>query len=252
MLIALFFLIPIREIEVTGEVEMFNEGDIIEASESAEGKSLFLRSSGAIERTIRKNLPLTETVKVKKSLFGKITIDIQFSEVDFYCKIGDKYYAIDENLKVLDSDASYSKYKAFGAVKVFIPEVREPVLNEQLVFYDTVEETDTEGETLYVVKDVKVYAYVSEFLTTIKENGYVKGADAALLTEKFDVRLIYANKFSVRFGDVRDLDLKFRVFYEIMEENSMQYAEKVTVDLTDPSKATARADMSLDFSEYLD
>jgi hypothetical protein len=110
LLIALFFLIPIREIEVRGEVEMFNEGDIIEASESAEGKSLFLRSSGAIERTIRKNLPLTESVKVKKSLFGKVTIDIQFSDVDFYCKIGDKYYIKGQNF------TEYSKISLDGEV----------------------------------------------------------------------------------------------------------------------------------------
>lgn len=252
LLAALFLLIPIREIEVTGEVELFNEGEIIEASECVQGKSLHWRSSGRIERNIRNNLPLTEEVKVTKSLFGKIKIDIQFSDVEFYCRIDEKYYAIDENLRVLDIDESYGKYKAFGAVRVHIPEVREPVLGQSLVFYDTVEETDTEGETLYEVKDVKQYAYVSEFLSTLKENGYLEGADGAILTEKFDVRLIYANKFSVRFGDVRDLDLKFRIFYEIMAENSIGYAERVTVDLSDPSKATARADNSLDFSEYID
>lgn len=252
LLIVLFLLIPIREIEVTGEVEMFNEGEIIEASECVQGKSLHLRSSARIERNIRKNLPLTESVRVTKGLFGKVKIDIQFADVDFYCRIGEKYYAIDENLRVLDIDESYGKYKAFGAARVHLPEVREPVLGEKLVFYDTVEETDTEGETVYEVKDEKHYAYVSEFLTCLKENGYLEGADGAILTEKFDVRLIYANKFSVRFGDVRDLDLKFRIFYEIMAENSIGYAEKVTVDLTDPSEATARADNSLDFSKYID
>ena len=252
LLIALFLLIPIREIEVTGEVELFNEGEIIEASESVQGRSLHMRSSSKIEKTIRKNLPLTESVKVTKGIFGKIKIDIQFSDVYFYCNIGDKYYAIDENLRVLDIDDSYSKYKAFGAVKVHLPEVREPILGESLVFYDTVEETDTEGELLYEVKKPSYYSYVSEFLTEIKENGYQDGANAALLAEKFNVRLIYAEKFSVRFGDIRDLDLKFRIFYEIMAENSTQYADKVTVDLTDPSEATARADTSLDFSEYID
>ena len=72
----MFLLIPIREIEVTGEVELFNEGEIIEASECVQGKSLHWRSSGRIERNIRNNLPLTEEVKVTKSLFGKIKIDI--------------------------------------------------------------------------------------------------------------------------------------------------------------------------------
>lgn len=252
VLFALLLLLPIRQIEVSGEVTMFNEGEIISAASLEEGDSLFLRSSGSIKRSIKANLPLTETVKVRKGLFGKVKIEVEFNDVEFYCRIGDLYYAIDENLRVLDCDESRSKYSAYGAVLVSLPEVRDPVLGEKLVFYDTVEETDTEGETLYEVRKERFYDFASEFLTALKGSGFLPDSNAVLLNEKFDVTLIYAKKFKVQFGNTSDLEVKFRILFGILDEGSMQYADAVSVDLTNPSRASARADVTLDLSEYYD
>lgn len=252
ILVITMLLLPIRQIEVSGEVTMFNEGEIIRAAGIEEGDSLYLRTSGKIEKTIRKNLPLTEKVRVTKTLFGKVRINVEFSDVDYYCKIGELYYAIDEELRILDSDESKTKYSAYGAVYVKLPETRDPVLGEKLVFYDTVEETDTEGETLYEVREVRYYDFASEFLTALKNSGFLPDSSAVILDERFNITLIYANKFQIKFGDVSDLDVKFLVLFGILDEGSMQYADKVSVDLTTPSKATARADNNLDFSEFTD
>ena len=252
LLIVCFLLFPIREIEVTGDVTMFNEGEIIEAAELSEGDSLFARSKGRIERELRRNLPLANHVKITKSLSGKVKIEIEFDKVRYYTKIGEYYYAIDESLRVLDLDESRSKYSAYGAVLVKLPETREPVKGERLVFYDTVEETDTEGETVYEVREPKFYDYATTFLSELSDSGFLEQADGVVLEEKFDITLIYAEKYRIKFGDVGDLDAKFRVLFGILDEGSMQYADLVSVDLTTPSKATARADATLDISEFLD
>lgn len=247
---SLFFRIKI--IDVTGDVTMFNEGDIIRAASISEGDLLYFKSSGKIERNIKKNMPLCKRVDVKKSISGKISIDISFDEVYFYSKIGDRYYALDENLRVLDSDESRAKYTSNGAVSIRLPEVREPVLGQKLVFFDTVEETDTEGETLYEVKKESFYDFTVEFLSILKDSGYLSESDAVILNEKFDLELIYADKFLVKFGDSRDLEEKFRLLFEILSEGSINYASRGVIDLTNPAKAFARADESLDFSKYID
>ncbi len=250
LLLIIFF--PIFSIEVTGDVTMFNESEVIAAAEINEGDGLFWQSSWKIKKNIEKNMPIAQNIKVRKSLFGKVTINIELLSVDYYGKYGDIYYAFDEDMKVLDKNVSRTKYSSYGAVYVIIPAIREPNIGEKIVFYDTVEETDTEGETLYEVKDEKVYAYAENFLKELKRSGYHSAADGVILDEKFDVTLIYSQKFSIRFGTATDLDVKFRVLYEILAEGSMQYAEKASVDLSDPSKATARADLTLDFSEFID
>ncbi len=251
LVFALLF-IRINSINVTGDVTMFNESEVISAAEIDIGDGLFWKTSGKIKRNIQKNMPLAQNVKVTKSIFGKVTISLELLSVDYYTKIDDKFYALDSSLKVLDSNGSGSKYSAYGAVLVKLPEVREPVLGEELVFYDTVEETDTEKETLYEVRDEAFYAYTVKFLKELKDSGYHTDANGVILTEKFDITLIYAKKFQISFGNVIDLDIKFRVLYEILAEGSTQYSDKVSIDLSDPSSATARTDLTLDFSEYID
>lgn len=252
LLIVAVIFIKINSIEVTGDVTMFNESEVISAAGIDIGDGLFWKTSGQIRRDIQKNLPIAQKVTVTKSLFGKVTIDIRLLTVYYYTKIGDKYFALDEDLKVLDSNVSGSKYSSYGAVLVKLPEVREPELGKELVFYDTVEETDTEGETVYQVRDESFYDYTVKFLKELKESGYHTDANGVILTEKFDITLIYAEKFQIKFGNSSDLDVKFRVLYEILAEGSTQYSDKVSIDLSDPSRATARTDLTLDFSKYID
>ena len=252
LIIAAALLLRIDSIEVAGDVDMFNESEVIRAAEIDVGDRLFAKTSWTIKKNIQRNMPLAEKVTVYKSPFGKVTIKIELSGVDYYTGIGEKYYALDENLTVLDSNISGSKYSAYGAVLIKLPETREPMLGERLVFFDTVEETDTEGETLYEIREETFYAYVTKFLSALKESGYHTDANGVILTEKFDVTLIYAEKFKVRFGNVNDLDVKFRVLYEILAEGSMQYSDRATIDLSDPTRPTARTDLTLDFSEYID
>lgn len=251
-LFALSLLFKINVIDVSGDVTMFNEGEIIRAAGIAEGDLLYGKSSGRIERNIKRAIPLTKTVEVKKSLSGKVSIEISFEKVDYYCKIGNRYYAVDKELRVMDSDESRSKYSAFGAVCIRLPEVREPVIGQKLVFFDTVEETDTEGETLYEVRDEDFYKFTVEFLTILKQSGYLTESNAVILEQKFDIEMVYANKFLIKFGDSKDLEEKFRLLFEILSEGSMNYAGKGVIDLSNPTKAFARADESLDFAGYID
>ena len=148
-------------------------------------------------------------------------------------------------------DSSRSKFLAFGAVYVHLPEIRDPVIGENIVFYDTVEETDTAGELLYEVQDVKHYAYVSDYLKALLKSGFHEDADCVDLRRKFDIVLIYAEKYETKFGYVDDLEAKFNVFFKILEEGSSQTFEKSTVDVTNPSKATMRPNNLLDIEEYL-
>ena len=252
LLVALMFLLPVRSVEVTGDVTMFNEGEIIAAAEIDEGDSFLLRTSGSIKRRIKKNLPLAETIKVRKTFSGKIKIEIEFDKVDYYTEYSGKFYAIDSDLRVLDVTDTRSKYSAYGAALVLIPDVREPILGEKLVFYDTIEETDTEGETLYEVKEEKDYAYVSKFLSALKESGFLEQTDGVILDEKFNVRLVYDMKYMVGFGSANELEPKFRVLFGMLNDEAMKSMEKVDIDLSKPAAASARPDNSLDFSQFED
>ena len=253
VVIAAVLFLKISNIEVvTGDVTIFNESEVINAAGIDIGDGLYHRSSWAIKKSIQENMPLAQKVSVTKSPFGKVTIKVELLSVDYFTKIGDKYYALDKDLRVLDSNISGSKYSAYGGVLVKLPETREPTLGEPLVFFDTVKETDTEGETVYEVRDESFYSYVKKFLSELKDSGYHEDSNGVILEEKFDISVIYAGKFKVKFGSVADLDVKFRVLYEILAEGSMQYSDMASIDLSDPTRPTARTDLTLDFSEFVD
>ena len=252
LVLAAVLFIKVDSIEVTGDVTMFNESEVIAASGIDIGDGLFSLPTWEISKNIKKNMPLAESVTVTKTPFGKVTIDIKLRKLDYFTKIGDKYYAIDESLTVLDSNASGSKYSAYGAVLVKLPAVREPILGQPLVFYDTVEEENEEGETLYELRDESFYRYVSKFLTALSESKYHAAANGVILTEKFDVTLIYDGKYQIRFGSVSDLDVKLRILDEILEGGSLEHYDLVSVDISDTARPTARPDLTLDFSEYID
>lgn len=251
VLMVAFFLIKIDSIEITGDVTVFNETEVINAADIGIGDRMFSVSSAKIKRNIKANMPIADNIKVRKSLFGKLTINVEMMDVDYYTKIGDTYFALDQELKVLGKAKSAGKFSSFGAVLVKLPETRTPEIGKKLVFYDTVVETDTEKETVYEVREESFYKYTTDFLTALKSSGYHADANGVILTEKFEVTLIYAEKFSIDFGTTNDLDLKFRVLYEILAEGSMQYTDKASIDLSDPSRPTARPDPSLDFSEFV-
>ena len=251
VLIAAFFLIKIDSIEITGDVTVFNETEVINAADIGIGDRMFSVSAAKIKRNIKAYMPIADNIKVRKSLFGKLTINVEMMAVDYYTKIGDTYFALDQELKVLGKAKSAGKFSSFGAVLVKLPETRTPEIGKKLVFYDTVVETDTEKETIYEVREESFYKYTTDFLTALKSSGYHADANGVILTEKFEVTLIYAEKFSIDFGTTNDLDLKFRVLYEILAEGSMQYTDKASIDLSDPSRPTARPDPSLDLSEFV-
>ncbi len=252
LLIILFFALRIKSVEVTGDVTLFNESEIIKAAEIDIGDGLFWKSSWSIKRNIKQNMPLAQNIKVKKSLLGKVTVSIELLSVDYYTKIGDEFYALDQELRVLDKSPSAARYTLYGAVLVKLPEVREPVISKKLVFYDTVEETNEEKETLYEIREESFYSYAARFLTALKSSGFHPESNGVVLTEKLDITLIYAEKFSVSFGDASDLDVKFRVLYALLDEGSTQYSDKAAVDISDPSRPTSRTDLTLDLSEYVE
>ena len=69
---------------------------------------------------------------------------------------------------------------------------------------------------------------------------------------KFAVTMIYDMKYKIDFGTVADLDTKFNILFEILNDDAMKSMEKVTIDLSKPSESTARPDNSLDFSCFKD
>ncbi len=247
----LLSFIEVKSIEISGAEGVYNESLICESAELYHGMSLFDSSSWGIKNKLKEELPLIEDVKVKKKLSGKMIIEIKLYEFEYFISHGSACYGLDKELKVTDMRMTREEYVNFGARYLSLPEIRFPIFKEKLVFGELFEETDAEGEVIREAKDEKDFEYIYIFLDFLYESGYFEDTNAVMLDRKFDVSIIWGGKYKIIFGDVTDLETKISVLEEIMRHDSLEYAEKAIIDVSSPSKAYARPDPSLDFSEYI-
>lgn len=250
----------IKNIYVEGDLVAYNETRIIEASGIDIGDSIFGKSGFFIKRSIRKNIPMTEKVKIRKNIFtGKVSIEIEFADFDYFIKHGSSYYAVDENLVVMDKRASKSEYFTLGARYIDIPDVCTPEIGKPLIFEDTVPADKNDKD----VVDVEEYDYIYNFLKAAKASKSYGKMNVLLLEEKFNISAVYSQKYRVYFGNFSDVELKIKMLDGVYDDGSFDYVEKGIIDLSDPSKVSARVaedkeeivdgevqKSPVDFSEY--
>ncbi len=242
----------IDSIEIEGDVTLFNESEIVEASELSVGGALYSKPGFVIKRAIRKNLPMAEKVSVRKNIFSRrVTIKVEFSDYKFVVQYGDKFYGVDSDLTVTDIRDSRLEFVALGARVLTLPEIEEPVLGERLVFSSTVDVRDENGRLIQKGDDISKYQYVTDLLRFLSESGYIERTDAVFLDEKFNVRLVMGGRCLVYIGRCESLKTKFEVVDAIIDEGSTDYGKCVVINVQNPALASARVDNELDFSEYV-
>ncbi len=242
----------IDSIEIKGDVTLFNESEIVEASELSVGGALYSKPGFAIKRSIRKNLPMAEKVSVRKNIFTRrVTIKVEFSDYEFVIQHGDKFYGVDSTLTVTDIRDSKLEFVALGARVLTLPEIETPVLGERLVFSSTVDVLDENGRVIQKGDDISKYQYVTDLLAFLSKSGYIDRTDAVFLDEKFNIRLIMDGRCLVYIGRCESLETKFEVIDAIIAEGSTAYGKGVVINVQNPALASARVDNDLDFSEYV-
>ncbi len=253
LLVGLIVLVTrIDSISIEGDVTLFNESEIVEASELSVGGALYSKPEFVIKRAIRKNLPMAEKVSVRKNIFTRrVTIRVEFSEYEFVIQHGDKFYGVDSNLTVVDIRDSKLEFVALGGRVLTLPEVEAPVLGEKLIFTSTIDIRDENGRLIQKGDDISKYSYVTELLGFLSRSGYIDRTDAVFLDEKFNVRLIMDGRCLVYIGRCESLETKFEVVDAIIDEGSTAYGKGVVINVQNPALASARVDNELDFSEYV-
>ncbi len=242
----------IDSIEIKGDVSLFNESEIVEASELSVGGALYSKPFFVIKHSIRKNLPMTEKVSVRKNFFTrKVTITVEFTDYEFVLQHGDKFYGVDSDLTVTDIRDSKLEFIALGARVLTLPEIEEPILGESLIFSSTVDVLDENGRVIEKGDDLSKYSYVTELLGFLSQSGYLDRTDAVFLDEKFNIRLIMDGRYLVYIGRCESLETKFEVIDAIIDEGSTDYGKSVIISVQNPALASARVDNELDFSEFV-
>lgn len=251
--LALFiFAVRIDSIEVSGDVSVFNESEVVEASGLSVGGCMYLKPSFAIKRSIRKNLPMAGKIHIFKNyLTRKVTVKVEFSGYEYFTEYGGKFYGLNKDLVVTDVRESRLEFISLGARYLSLPDIEEPRVGESVVFSATLDVKDEDGYIIEKGKDADKFDYASEFLSFLYENGYTERVNAVFLSEKYNIRLIIDGKYYVYVGKCDGLKTKFEVMDAIITEGSVNYGTYAVIDVQNPALASARVDNTLDIGDYV-
>lgn len=250
--VVFIFSMRIDSIEVKGDVSVFNESRVVEASGLKVGGCLYTKPFFAVKSSIQKNLPMAQKVSVRKNPFTrKVTVKVEFSDFEFFVPYGDKLYGVDKNLCVTDVRSSRLEYISLGARAITLPEIEEPIIGKKLVFTKTLDVLDDRGRVEIAGVDESKFDYISEFMTFLSDSGYIDRINAFFADEKFKLRAIVDEKYLVYFGRCENLETKFEVMDAIIAEGSAGIGKYAVINVENPALSSARVDNTLDFSDYV-
>ena len=252
LLLGLFVLVTrIDSIQIRGDLTVFSETEIVEASGLRVGGCLYSKPFFVIKSELRKNLPMAEKISVHKNFFTrKVTIKVEFSDFEYYIQSGDRFYGVDSNLRVTDIRESRLDFASLGARTLTLPQFEAPVLGESIVFSATLDVLDEDGYIIEEGEPISKFEYITRLLGFLKDGGYLERVDAVFLDEKFNIRIVLDGRYLVYIGKCDSLRTKFEVIDAIISEGSTDYGKYVVINVQNPALASARVDNELDLERY--
>ena len=216
-------IIPVREIAVT-ESDFFTAEEMIEAVGIGEGDRMFGFSVKEKEEHVLSKYPLLKSLRIRRSLSGKLTISAEEKDCKCYVKVSGCYYVLGwENFTVLLESDSDERLKEYGLYEISLPSVRTAFLGEALEFGKA-----GEGE------------YVGDLLETL-ESSFLKGRITGIrASSAYRISVIVDGKYDVVLGGMSDLERKLERLEIMMQSELFLGDAHVEVDLSVLSAPVAK------------
>lgn len=204
--ITVFF--PVTKIRVQGDLSYYTARQIIDAAGFEEGDNLFRFSAKQREEDIWRALPYVETVQIRRSLPGTITIEITEVTGVMCVQYTGGCVIVSHALKILE----VTSVPPAGAVVVTGLTPEDPKVGEALV-------TEMAAEADYL----KTLAGVLERYGL---TGRVTSID---VSDKLNYSMVYDGRYFVMIGTANNADYKIRMLAEVvqnkLDENATGYLD---------------------------
>ena len=109
------FKMPIKNIYIKG-TNLISDNDVIMVAGIKDYPSIFQTTSAKLTKKI-KSLPLVKNVKIRKNIFGKLTISIEEYKILFY-NLNNKKLVLEDNVEIDDNN----NYKGIPTLINYVPD----------------------------------------------------------------------------------------------------------------------------------
>lgn len=217
VLAAMTIFFKIRTVTVIGD-SRYSDEEIISASGITSGQNMFMLNKFAAISRIFAECPYLDEIIMRRRLPDEMEITVTECVPVAAIQVGSAYYVIDTECKLLElTDAQgASQYCLVSGVELTDPEV-----GKNAVF--TQEEKQKPLQTI---------------LNTAQNNDILNEIRKIDLEKIFEIKLEYADRFTVQLGTVEDLEKKIRFLGVCIDDLGPE--EQGIIDVSDPQTARFR------------
>ncbi len=215
----LFLLMfPVKQFEISGDTH-YDINEIVDGAGIKSGQRLYAINKSKVEKRLIENCPYIKSVKIKQKFPNKVCFEIEERVAGWYVQVGDDFYALDYDLKVLLETYNEESLKERGLTKLVLPELEAVVCGEYPKFGNGDEHLIS--ETLKIIDEVRTHR-IKERLTYLN------------LENRFEIKLTVDETYRVNFGDIKDADSKFSLIEGIIENSMFSGYTGGEINVVDP------------------
>ncbi|MBR2353103.1 MAG: FtsQ-type POTRA domain-containing protein [Clostridia bacterium] len=202
----------VGEIDVEGE-ERYSEEMLLEGLGVEEGDWLYFLDTDAIRERMLRSYPFLLDVELRPSFPSLLRVVITERQTPWYIEMSGEYYALNENLLVIDRVEDPE-----GMCALILPEVQRVIAGSVPAFAE--DETELR-KTL-------------EIIDTVRSASYGKRMTEVDVSDRRNIRLVVDGKFTVKLGNMSELDYKLRQVETVLESDRLTGAESAVITAENP------------------
>lgn len=197
-----FLVFGIKYINVENVTDFYAD-EVIAASGIQNGQNLLLLDKNKISENIASRINYASEIEIKKVFPSGVTIKMKTGQGKYYIKAGSFYYVLDKNCVVIAKTQRIEDVELAGCVLLQSGEIARCVLGEKLTY-----------------RDADLQGVFDELTAMFEKYGHSGFVTAIYLDSKFDIRFAYKGRYTVKLGDLFDLEIKFQFLEKIVEKLS--------------------------------
>lgn len=199
-----FFLVNVRIQTVEVKNCVYSQEDtVITAANIKPGTHSYGIDKAKISKNIKAASPYVTDVRIKRTGIHSVEIILTEDAPRFYIERDGKYVLLSEKLRVLASFDSLAECAHLPVYPILLMPVKEAETGKTVVFEDNKGDEETPPD-LSILDGEDAF----EILTKISESPLSGTITHADISERFDLRFTYKDKYEIRFGAPRGFDEK--------------------------------------------
>ena len=194
--------LPVSRFTYRGDTH-YDISELINASGIRSGDRLYKIDEKAAVASMVRECPYLKTVKIEKKFPNTVCFAVEEQEPGWYMQVGNDFYGLDFDLKVLLETYLEQDFIDRGLTKLVLPEIESVIVGELPEFASDDEQLIKESLTI-----------VDAFRT----HGIKKRLTGLDISNRFEIKLEIDNSYEVYFGDMASFDMKMKFLEAVLKK----------------------------------